>query len=160
MKRITEVESKYYRTLDPEKDFLYDMKQATAFSLKSSEDGWDYVTYYGDAWVDPTQGIKRPHFVYVLVNPSMPGVCKIGYTTKTVYDRCRQINTSAGVITPWYPVFAYKCPSGPMLEKEVHNYLEKMGKRVNKNKEGFELDSTEAIKVIEHIGKKYQNTQG
>lgn len=159
MVRITEAETKFYRKLNPEIDFAYNMKQATAFTLVTKEDGWDYVTYYGDAWVDPTESVHNPHYVYVLVNPGMPGVCKIGYTTKTVYERCRQINSAPGVITPWYPVYAYKCPSGPLLEKEVHNYLEKLGKRVNLKREGFEIESTEAIKVIEEIGKKYKNIE-
>jgi len=157
MERITEAETKFYRKLDSKVDFMYNMKQATAFTLTTGEDGWDNVTYYGEPWIDPTESVYKPHYVYVLVNPSFPGVCKIGYTTKTVYERCRQINAAAGVITPWYPVFAYKCPNGRMLETEVHDYLEKRGKRVSINKEGFELDSVEAIKVIEVLGKKYQN---
>lgn len=157
MERITELEAKYYRKLNSEIDFKYDMKQAIAFTLTPMEDGWESVTYYGEPWVDPTDSVHKPHFVYILVNPGIPGVCKIGYTTKTVYERCRQINAATGVVTPWYPVFAYKCPSGPMLEREVHDYIEKLGKRLSKNKEGFEIESTDAIKIIEEIGKKYKN---
>ncbi len=159
MVRITDAETKFYRKLNPEIDFAYNMKQATAFTLTTKEDGWDHVTYYGDPWLDPKDAAYKPHFLYVLVNPGMPGICKIGYTTKTVYERCRQINASTGVVTPWYPVFAYKCPSGPLLEKEVHNFLENSGKRVNLKREGFEIDSKEAIEIIESLGKKYKNIE-
>lgn len=158
MERITDVEAKYYRKLNSEIDFRYNMDQATAFTLTRMEDGWDKVTYYGEPWVDPTSSVYKPHYVYVLVNPGIPGICKIGYTTKTVYERCRQLNSAPGVINPWYPVFAYKCPSGPMLEREVHTHLEKMGKRVNLKREGFEIESIEAIKIIETLGEKYKNT--
>lgn len=158
MERITEAEAKFYRKLNPKVDFMYNMKQATAFTLTKDEEGWDNVTYYGEPWIDPTECVYKPHYVYVLVNASLPGVCKIGYTTKTVYERCRQINAATGVITPWYPVFAYKCPNGRMLEAEVHQYLENRGKRISINKEGFEIDSSEAVKVIENLGKKYQNS--
>ena len=158
MERITEQEAKYYRKLNSEIDFKYNMDQAIAFTLTRLEDGWDKVTYYGETWLDPTDSSHKPQYVYVLVNPSIPGICKIGYTTKTVYERCRQLNSAPGVINPWYPVFAYKCPSGPMLEREVHTHLEKMGKRVNLKREGFEIESIEAIKIIETLGEKYKNT--
>lgn len=157
MERITELESKFYRKLNSEIDFKYNMDQAIAFTLTTMEDGWDKVTYYGEPWIDPTSSVYKPNYVYVLVNPGVPGICKIGYTTKTVYERCRQLNAAPGVITPWYPVFAYKCPNGRMLERDVHDYLEKMGKRVNLKREGFELESIEAIKIIETIGEKYKN---
>jgi hypothetical protein len=137
----------------------YNMDQVTSFTLTPLDAKWDKVEYFGDSWLDPTYGVFKPHYLYVLVNPSIPGICKIGYTKKTVYERCRQINSATGVITPWYPVFVYKCPSGPLLEKEVHKYLEKQGKRVNLKREGFEIDSTEAVQIIEQLGEKYKNKQ-
>lgn len=157
MERITEIETQYYRKMNPEMDFKYNMKQAIAFTLTPMDDGWDKVTYYGEAWVDPTNSVHKPHYVYVLVNPSIPGICKIGYTTTTVYQRCREINAATGVITPWYPVFAYKCPNGPLLERDVHTYYENKGRRINLKREGFEIDSTDAIKTIEILGESYKN---
>jgi hypothetical protein len=158
MKRISESEAKYYRKLDSKIDLVYNMRQAIAFTLTPAGDGGEFVTYYGESWIDPTKSIHKPYFIYVLVNPGLPGICKIGYTKKTVYDRCREINSSTGVITPWYPVFTYKCPNGPLLEKEIHKNLESFGKRVNLRREGFQIESSEAIKLIEKLGKKYQNT--
>ena len=116
MKRITQDEAKQYRKLESDTHFRHNMRQAIAFTLTPIDDepGWEVVTYYGASWVDPTQVSQRPHYVYVLVNPSIPGICKIGYTTTTVYDRTKQINSATGVITPWYPVFTYKCPNGRM----------------------------------------------
>ena len=157
--RILQEETQFYRKLDPETDMAYNMDQVTSFTLTPIDQRWDKVDYYGEAWIDPTYGIYKPHYVYVMVNPSIPGICKIGYTKKTVYERCRQINSATGVITPWYPVFVYKCPSGPLLEKDVHKYLENQGKRVNLKREGFEIDSVEAIQIIEQLGEKYKNKQ-
>ena len=140
-------------------DFKYNMKNAIAYTLTpvKGDSGWEDITYYGAAWVDSTNTPQNPHYVYVLCNPSMPGICKIGYTTTTVYDRVRQINLATGVITPWYPVFAYKCPNGRMLESEVHNELEKLGARINKKREGFHMSSDDARKIIEKLGSKYQS---
>lgn len=158
MERITEAESQHYLKLNPSKDFVNGMRRAVAYTL--TQDGrWDVVTYYGESWQDPTDNITRPHYVYILVNPGIPGVCKIGFTKTTIYERCRQINSATGVIEPWYPVYSFKCPSGPLLESEVHKHLGKQGMRINDKREGFEIAVKDAISVIELFGKKYENVQ-
>jgi hypothetical protein len=101
--------------------------------------------------------LKKPEYVYILVNPSVPGICKSGFTTTTVYQRVSEINNATGVITPWYPVFAYKCPNGRMLEREVHDELERLGARLNPKREGFYMSSNDAREIIEKLGSKYQN---
>jgi hypothetical protein len=83
-------------------------------------------------------------------------VCKIGYTTTTVYDRVRQINAATGVVAPWYPVFSYKCPNGRMLEQEIHEHLQLLGMRLNPNREGFIIDTDSARTIVESMGKKYK----
>ena len=155
LKRLSPEETKYYRKLD-EKDLECGVRKAIGFTVTPG-DGFEQVEYYGEAFIDPTEGLRKPQLVYVLVNPSMQGLCKIGFTRHTLYERVRQLNASSGVITPWYPVFSYKCPDGRMLESEVHRYLEDMGTRVNSKREGFEISSTDAIRIIEELGKKYQN---
>jgi hypothetical protein len=47
-----------------------------------------------------------------------------------------------------------------MLERDIHTHLEKLGKRVNLKREGFEISSIDAIKIIENIGESYKNTKG
>jgi hypothetical protein len=137
------------------------MREAIAYTLTpdTNNPGWDEITYYGTSWIDPTNTPQNPHYIYILVNPSVPGVSKIGYTTTTVYDRTRQINAATGVIAPWYPVFSYKCPNGRLLEQEIHNYLEQIGVRVNPNREGFIIDTGSARTIIESIGKKYDSNE-
>lgn len=161
MKRITEEEAKQYRLLTNEYIRSRGMREVIAFTLThiSDEPGWEQVTYYGASWIDPTSIPHRPHYVYILVNPSIPGICKIGYTTTTVHDRVKQINSATGVITPWYPVFTYKCPNGRMLEQEVHEHLMLMGARINDKREGFAVDTDNARAIIEELGKKYKTNE-
>ena len=123
------------------------------------EPGWEQVTYYGASWVDPTSIPQNPHYIYILVNPSVPGICKIGFTTTTVYQRVKEINQATGVITPWYPVFSYKCPDGRMLEQEIHEELALMGLRINNKREGFAIDTDSARAIIEKLGKKYKTNE-
>ena len=94
MVRITPDETKNYRLLDHEYFSRRGMREAIAYTLTPDTDnpGWEIVTYYGAAWVDPTNIPHSPHYIYILVNPSVPGICKIGFTTTTVYDRVKQIN--------------------------------------------------------------------
>lgn len=154
MKRILPEETQYYRLLES-KDFSHSMRSAIAFTLTPSLDGGETVIYYGESWIDPTYSVHKPQYVYVLVNPSIPGICKIGFTTTTVYERVKQINVATGVILPWYPVFIYKCPNGYLLEQDIHAHLTAI--RVNPKREGFEITTTDAILIIEKLGKRYEN---
>jgi hypothetical protein len=157
MKQLSHYEAKKYRMLDTERDLYRNMHHAVAYTLTPIPNcpGWEEITYYGHALLDPTDAIKKPEYVYVLVNPSVPGICKIGFTTTTVYQRVSEINNATGVITPWYPVFSYKCPDGRMLERDIHEYLAMRGTRVNPNREGFQISSDDARVIIEKLGKNY-----
>jgi len=161
MKRITEDEAKSYRVITHEHIRRNGMHQVTAFTLSPipSEPGWEQVTYYGKRYIDPLldiNNIRRPHYIYILINPSIPGICKIGYTTTTVYDRVKQINSATGVITPWDPVFSFKCSDGRALEREIHEELELQGARVNDKREGFAIDTDSARVIVERLGKNYK----
>ncbi|MEY4334328.1 MAG: hypothetical protein RLZZ196_3071 [Bacteroidota bacterium] len=153
IKRISVEESQFYVPLRKG-----DMDRAIAFALFDSKDhpGWEDVRYFGESIFDASGAIRRPEWVYVLVNKSVPGICKIGMTTISVTQRIHEINGATGVITPWFPVFEYKCVNSKYLEREVHDYLEKNGYRVNPRREGFEIDSLTAASIIERLGEKYQ----
>lgn len=75
-------------------------------------------------------------------------------TTTSVRQRVHEINSATGVITPWIPVYKYECINSLTLEQAVHLELQKLGYRVNPRREGFEIPSNEAIKVIERLGKE------
>lgn len=159
MKLITPEEAKYYIKIDRGDPWRW--SKTTCFTLTptqnpklKSEPGWEDITYYGEGILDPTMSIRKPEWVYVLVNKSMPGICKIGMTTTSVPQRVREINSSAGVITPWIAIYKYECINSRVLEQAVHLELQNLGYRVNPKKEGFEMPSDIAINVIETLGKK------
>ena len=156
MKHITPEEAHYYVKLD--KPDPYKMRKAVAYTLTPCDEpgfeGWEDVTYYGEGILDPTLSIKKPEWVYILVNKSIPGICKIGMTTTSVTQRVREINYATGVITPWFPVFKYKCINSRLLEKAVHEHLEARGYRVNPRREGFEISSNIAVQIIEELGER------
>ena len=154
-RRISVEEAQFHIPLAPGES-----SRAVAYTLTPSKEpeyeGWEDVTYYGESIFDASGAIRNPEWVYVLVNRSVPGICKIGMTTTSVRQRVAEINSATGVITPWFPVYSYKCVNSRLLEQEVHSSLEKSGHRINPRREGFECTTNDAIRIIEELGWKYQ----
>ena len=92
-------------------------------------------------------------WVYVLSNPSLPGMLKIGYTNLTPDKRANQISSSTGVPTPFKVEFAFNCFDGYLLEADIHKELRAY--RVNNGREFFSVDLEIAKEKLEILGRKY-----
>ena len=75
--------------------------------------------------------------MYILVNKSMPGLVKIGMTTRCVEGRAHELYQT-GVPTPFKVYDIYKCPNCAEVERRVHEELS--GLRVNEAREFFKCD--------------------
>ena len=154
MKRITVEEAKEFIPLK-ENYGNTELEYAKHFTLTPSElgDGWDTVTYYTDKkyglYADRGEGDQ---WVYILSNPTTPGLLKIGYTKQTPEERCKQISSATGVAMPYKVEWAYKCFNGENIERQTHHKLKSY--RVNNNKEFFQVSLDEAKEVINLIGNK------
>ena len=154
LKHFTEEEASRLRKIEEEQlDFI----EAIGYTLSpQDEQGFQLVTYYGHGLHDIIGSRMNPDWIYVLVNRSMPGIVKIGYTSLSVSARVSQINSATGIITPWWLVYKYRCAAGVVLEKEIHKHLQGYGVRVNPSREGFYIDVDTAIHVIETLGEQYR----
>ena len=128
---------------------------ASYFTLTPANDGWENVTYY----TSRKKGIyskkgEGDQWVYVLSNPTQPGLLKIGYTKLTPDERAKQISNATGVPLPYEVAWAYRCFNGELLEGEVHHALSKY--RVNNQREFFQLDLEKAKSTIELIGNNFK----
>ena len=95
--------------------------------------------------------------VYILKNPAMPDLIKIGYTTRTAEDRAKELYESKlGVPTPFVVVHINDCEEPQKLETTVHERL--ANHRVNKNREFFRCSAADAYQVIKDLHKKSQQT--
>ena len=109
-----------------------DLEQAKYFTLTPSAkgDGWENVTYYTDKkyglYADKGDGNQ---WVYILSNPTQPGLLKIGYTKNSPEKRAKQISSATGVAMPYKVEWAYQCFNGEMVEREVYHKLK--AQRVN-----------------------------
>lgn len=134
---------------------------ATYFTLTPDPElgeGWDKVTYYTNRpkKIQIPKGATGSQWVYVLTNPTMPGLCKIGFTKNKPSERVKQINAATGVALDFVVEWAYPCFNAHDVEKQVHKYLEDNGFRVNKHKEFFNVTVDEAKAVVQRIGEPYK----
>lgn len=75
-------------------------------------------------------------FVYILTNPSMPGIVKIGKTTRSVDQRALELYQT-GVPTPFEVVSYVESPDCCELERQAH--LEFRNSRVSESREFFSV---------------------
>lgn len=84
--------------------------------------------------------------IYVLVNPSMPGIIKIGKTNQEdVKMRMAQLYTT-GVPLPFECVYAAKVRNMDDVERALHTAFSP--DRLNPKREFFEIEANQAIAII------------
>ena len=84
--------------------------------------------------------------VYVLTNPAMPGLIKIGMTSfEDVSQRLSQLY-SAGVPFPFELAFACRVPDAEKVEAALHHAF--APHRVNSKREFFKLDPEHPIAIL------------
>tara|TARA_R110001592_G_scaffold238561_1_gene498323 strand:- start:1673 stop:2146 length:474 start_codon:yes stop_codon:yes gene_type:complete len=124
------------------------------YTKTEDKDGWDSITYFTSRRKDiyANRG-EADQWVYILSNPALPNMLKIGYTKNEPEVRAKQISASTGVALPYKVEWAFQCFNGEQLEQEVHAELASY--RVNQNREFFDIPLAEAQEAIEKIGKQY-----
>lgn len=87
-------------------------------------------------------------YVYVLSNSRMPGLVKVGCSTRPVDERIAELNSATGVPVP-FVVEAYFASSTPEEhEAEVHRRL---AERRIKGREFFEADAMEVVRTVQAV---------
>ena len=85
----------------------------------------------------------------------MPGLIKIGYTTRTAEDRARELYEGAlGVPKPFVVVHINDCEEPRELEAAVHERLAR--DRINKNREFFKCSADDAYQLVKDLHKESQ----
>jgi hypothetical protein len=93
--------------------------------------------------------IRRiPGYLYVLSNPEMPGLLKIGQTTRSVPDRLAELNSATGVPSPFVVQAWFESTDPQSHEAEVHNRL--AASRLP-SREFFRITISEAINVARAV---------
>lgn len=85
-------------------------------------------------------------WVYILSNPVMPGLLKIGYTDRDPILRAKEISDSTGVPLPYEVEYQVYTTHPLKLEQQAHKLCAKY--RLNRNREFFECDYEDAVEGI------------
>ena len=84
--------------------------------------------------------------IYILTNPAMPGIVKIGKTSREIETRLSELY-STGVPVPFECVFAGKVSDIDKVEKAFH--LAFAPYRINPKREFFHIEAEQAIAMLE-----------
>ena len=103
-----------------------------------------YISYRDNK---ATTHISLEGIVYILSNPSLPGLVKIGQTTDIQRRLSDLFNTS--VPTPFKCIYAKKVDNYKEVERKLHKGLNK--DRVNQNREFFRIPEEDVINFLELI---------
>jgi T5orf172 domain-containing protein len=93
-------------------------------------------------------------FIYVLINPAMPGLLKIGKTSGSSEDRAAELSAVTGLPTPFVVACDWNTSDCDAAELEVHARLEKS--RYSKEREFFRLPLKEAIQIVSEICGRFE----
>lgn len=97
-------------------------------------------------------------YVYVLANPSMPGIVKIGMTTRSPRQRAKELSASTGVPSPFVITFSRRVWNPRRVEALTHQAL--AIKRLNRRREFFKTTTDSAKKNIVKFSKSDKKPTG
>jgi len=149
MQRITEEEAAAY--IACAEDFTE--AAAAYYTVTQDGTGWDLITYYTAKRRGIYHGKQGDEMVYVLSNPAMPGLYKIGHTKSDAVNRATQISRSTGVPQDFQVEWTLRCFKAERIERETHRRFKTQ--RVNRRKEFFRADIEDIKMAIQQIAAKY-----
>jgi hypothetical protein len=89
-------------------------------------------------------------YVYILTNPAMPGLVRIGKTECTVNERVKELNTT-GVAAPFKIVHQRKVEHMDQVERDMHQHF--YAQRETRGGEFFKVTSDAAIVHLDALDK-------
>lgn len=93
-------------------------------------------------------GKSNHGYVYILSNPSMPGLLKIGITRFDPTKRVQELSSATGVPTQFQLIYYREFHNCVAAELEIHSILAAKGMRYNDQREFFSVDSVDAINTL------------
>lgn len=97
--------------------------------------------------------MNKSGFVYVLTNPSLPNLIKIGMTERDPVERAAELSTPTGVPTPFALIFKIHVSDRFEVERRAHLHL--ATKRRSGNREFFQVPVHEAITLLVEIARGF-----
>lgn len=96
-------------------------------------------------------------FLYVLVNQAMPGLIKVGKTTRSPSERVAELSSATGVPSPFVLLYQQPVEDCHSAERWVHEQLDVRGCRHARNREFFDAPLHEIVALIYESSKKCES---
>jgi hypothetical protein len=96
-------------------------------------------------------------YIYVLINPAMEGLVKIGMTTRNPENRVKELSSATGIPNKFILIYQQRVDDCASCEKAIHNLLEAKGYRVSNQREFFNITTTAAIDVVSRACRDFSN---
>ena len=93
-------------------------------------------------------------FIYILINPALKELIKIGMTTRTPEERTKELSSQTGIPTSFYVAYETEVSDCKRLEKIIHQKLDSF--RYSQNGEFFSIKLKNAIHFIEKEVKNFE----
>jgi len=97
--------------------------------------------------ITPLRGL-----VYIVSNPSMSGLVKVGFTTRDIKDRLTELNSSTSIPEPFTVEATFHSFNPQKDERKVHERLNEW--RTNNNREFFKMEPLLAVQLVTEILKQ------
>lgn len=86
--------------------------------------------------------------LYVLANSAMPGLVKVGKTTRSPSERASELSSATGLPSPFIVVYEQLFSDCSAAESFVHAYLSAKGFRISDNREFFSAPVNDVVRAI------------
>lgn len=98
-------------------------------------------------------------YIYILINPSLQGLLKIGKTTRSPEERVRELSMATNMPTSFILAYQQNVSDCDTVERMVHEELTDKGYRVADNREFFELPLHEAVSVVFSVASRFKDSE-
>lgn len=98
-------------------------------------------------------------YIYVLVNSSMPGLVKVGKTSRLPTERARELSNATGVAIPFIVAFEEFCSDCDAAEQIIHTELDHLGFRPSQNREFFRASTNDIIRIVLRISSEFKASE-
>ena len=95
-------------------------------------------------------------YIYILENDRMPGLLKIGWTSRTPEERCAELSNATGVPTCFTVAHKVEVSSGREAEREIHVVLREY--RYSQNREFFHISLERARNAVDFVCPDFEPT--
>jgi len=92
-----------------------------------------------------TVRVIEPGWLYILTNPAMPGLVKVGMTTRTPEERAAELHDT-GSLAPFTVASAWPVDDVQAAERDAHACLARY--RVSDQREWFRVSLPQAIAAL------------